>query len=151
MNWKVTLVAFIWIYVVNLNVQAQEKNKTFLNCSSQLTVWDKASGESKYEEQFDVEIFEEKEGVSVITSNSTVGASIRFGKKAYARNGNIKNYSNENKLHYTYDRVQPDGTIFASEEFNINRYTGSIFISVKSKFLSASSIGTCKAFVKKIF
>ena len=151
MNLKFTSVAFIFFYLINFNVLAQEQSKIFLNCSSQLTVRDKTSGESKYEEKFDVEIIEEKEGVSVITSNSTVGASIRFGKRAYARNGNIKNYSNENKLHYTYDRVQTDGTIFSSEEFNLNRYTGSIFISVKSKFLSASSIGTCNAFSKKIF
>ena len=151
MNWKFTSVALIFLYLINFNVQAQDQSKTFLNCTSQLTVWDKASGESKYEEKFDVEIIEDKDGLSITTSPNSVGASISFGKRAYAHNGNIKNYSNESKLHYTYDKLQPDGAIFTSEEFNINRYTGSIFISSKSKYLSASSIGTCKAFIKKIF
>jgi hypothetical protein len=133
------------------NAYAQNENKTNLSCAVKLTVYDKTYGEQKYEEKFDVEIFDDKDGISVLTSNSAVGASISFGKRSYGRTGNVKNLSNESKIHFAYDALQPDGSVFSTKEFRINRYTGSIYISDKSKFLNASSEGACNVIKQKMF
>ena len=132
-------------------VHAQNESKTNLSCTVNLTVMDKVNGERNSVEKFDLEIFDDKDGISILSSSSLFGVGINFGKRSFGRVGNVKNYSNESKIHFVYDVLQFDGTFFHAGEFRINRYTGSIFILQRIPFASGRSEGTCQVVKQKMF
>jgi hypothetical protein len=143
------------LILVSHAAHSQNVNNVYMKCDVKVTQWMNDTFYGATNEQFDIEISNNKGDTSVSTSSSSVGSVISFDSrgftKEYKKIASIKNYSSDSVMHFKYDELQNDGTFIGSTEFKINRFTGSLVIDFKGKVFKGNTIGDCKAFVKKLF